>query len=288
MKILIIGGSGLFGRSLKKLLEKNNHDIYSTYYQNPIQENNYFPLDITIKKSVYQLIDNLSPDIVVHSASYTNVDDCERKKDLAFSINAQGTKNVAEAVEQISSKIVYISTDYIFDGKKGLYLEIDTPNPINYYGITKLQGEEIVKKICNDFIIARTSVIYGINKSNFVTWLLDQLEKKKQTNIVSDQYVSPTLNFDLAEQIKALIEKNLTGVFHTAGGERINRYDFARVIADVFSYDKCLINLVSMNEMNWIARRPKDSSLNVSKISEIKKPFNIKKSVYLLFEEMER
>jgi len=181
---------------------------------------------------------------------------------------------------------MYISTDYVFNGEKGYYKEDDLPDPINYYGLTKLKGEDVVKKICNNFVIARTSVIYGVNKINFVLWVIDQLKKKKQVNIVKDQYVSPTLNIDLAEQILGLIEKDARGIFHTSGGERINRYYFTMIIADVFGLDKKLINPVRMKDMKWHAKRPADSSLDVSKISEIKKPHEIKKSIELLQEEI--
>ena len=122
------------------------------------------------------------PDIVIHAAAFTNVDDCEKNKDRAFAVNVQGTRNIADAVEKIGAKVVYISTDFVFDGKKGMYKEIDSTKPINYYGITKLNGERIVDKLLDDYIIARTSVLYGWNpfSQNFATWLINQLENRNK------------------------------------------------------------------------------------------------------------
>ena len=279
MKVLITGSSGTLGMNLKKVLKENDLDVYATFHRSPIEKEKSFQLDVTLAEDVDQVLKKVTPDVVVHTAAYTNVDGCEKDRDTAFAVNAQGTRNLADSTEKMGAKFVYISTDYVFDGVKGFYKEKDATNPINYYGTTKLEGEEAVKKICSEFIIARTSVIYGANTKNFVTWVVDALEKGKHINIATDQHVSPTLNTDLAKQLVALIEKDTKGVFHTAGGERISRYDFVKVIADLFGLDKNLINPVRMTDINWIARRPMDSSLDVSKISKVKKPCSVKESV---------
>ena len=287
MKVLVIGGSGLFGKKLRDVLEENNFDVYVTYNQTPpVKKDKSYKLDITQKKDLDFIFKKINPDLIVHSAAFTNVDECERNKYLAYIINARATTNIAESGKKIKSKLIYISTDYVFDGEKGFYQEDEKTGPINYYGITKLKGEKAVKIICNNFIIARTSVIFGNNIGNSATWMIDKIKKGREVNIVIDQYVSPTLNVDLAEQIVSLIEKDATGIFHTAGAERISRYDFAMVIADVFNLNKSLITPVKTVDMNWLALRPKDSSLNVTKISNLKKPFKVKKAVSLLKEEI--
>ncbi len=288
MKVLVIGGSGLLGTKLREVFEKNNYDVYASFHDNVVTGKNCFQMDITQKDDVFRVIKKVSPDVVVHTAAYTNVDGCEKNRRQAFDVNVNGTENVASAVEKIGATLIYISTDYVFDGEKGFYKEDDLANPVNYYGLTKLEGEEVVKKICSNFAIARASVLYGSNKINFVTWIIDQLEKGEQINIVTDQYVSPTLNIDLAEQLMCLIEEKSRGIFHTAGGERISRYDLTIVVADVFSLDKDLINPIKMEDFNWLAKRPIDSSLNVSKISEIKKPYIVKEAVKLLQEDIGR
>jgi len=290
MKVLVIGGSGLLGKKLREILLENNYDVFTTYYRahQTDKEKNY-QLDITQKKDVDIVIKKIKPDFIVHTAALTNVDECEKNKDLANNINIQGTKNIAEISIKIGSKLIYVSTDYVFDGKKDLYKEQDQVHPINYYGFTKLKGEEIVKNIVNDCIIVRTSVIYGSNNNkNFVMWILENLQKHNRISIVNDQYVSPTLNTDLSEQLVALINNDVLGIFHTAGGERINRYDFSQIVAEVFNLDKTLVDAISIKDMNWLAQRPRDSSLDVSKITNFKKPYKARKAVSLLKEEMGR
>jgi dTDP-4-dehydrorhamnose reductase len=290
MKVLVIGGSGLLGKKLRDILLEHNYDVYTTYYRaHPIDTEKNYQLDITQKKDVDSVIKKITPDVIVHTAALTNVDECEKNQDLADNINTQGTKYIAETAKKIGSKLLYVSTDYVFDGKKGLYKEEDHVRPINYYGVTKQKGEEVVKNIVDDCIIVRPSVIYGSsNKKNFVLWILDNLQRQKRMNIVNDQYVSPTLNTDLSEQVVALIKNDVQGVFHTAGGERINRYAFSQIVADVFHLDKTLIKAISMKDMNWVAQRPKDSSLDVSKVTSFKKPYKVRKAVSLLKEEIGR
>jgi dTDP-4-dehydrorhamnose reductase len=191
-KILIIGGSGLVGKRLYEFLKKTHYIVYATFNKNLIEKNGYISLDITRKTDVDFIFKKIAPDIVIHTAAYSNVEKCEIHRETAFKINVKGTKNIAIASENIGAKIVYISTDYVFDGKKGCYTEIDATNPINYYGVTKYEGEEIIKKICSDFIIARTAVVYGYNKGNFATWIIERLKKGDEINIVIDQYISPT------------------------------------------------------------------------------------------------
>lgn len=288
MKVLITGSHGLLGMKLEEIFKENDYNVYGIDILNQIEKNNYFPLDITQKENIEVIFKKVTPDVVVHTAAYTNVDGCEKDKKSAFAVNVQGTRNLAGSAEEIGAKFVYVSTDYVFNGEKGRYKENDDTDPIDYYGVTKLEGEKSVEKICTNFIIARTSVIYGSNKKNFVTWTIDMLKKEKRINIVTDQFVSPTLNIDLAEQLVALIDKDVSGVFHTAGRDRINRYDFVKVIAEVFDLDESLVNPVRMTDMNWIAKRPRDSSLDTSKISEIKKPYKLREAVRLLQKDMGR
>ena len=287
MKVLITGGSGLLGDKLRVIFEENKYDVYVLFHKKPITGKNCFQIDITQKNDVFQVLKKISPDVVVHTAAYTNVDECEKNKDIAFAVNVQGTENVANATEKLNAKFLYISTDYVFNGNKGRYKEEDATDPIDFYGITKLEGEKSVTNICSDFVIARPSVIYGAAKKNFVTWVIDMFKNKKNFNIVTDQYVSPTFNGDLAKQLVALIDQDKTGIFHTAGGERISRYAFVKSIADIFNFDETFIDVIKMEDMNWIARRPKDSSLDVSKISKYKKPCLIAESLNLFKEEIE-
>ena len=277
MKILVTGASGLLGTKIVNFT--NTSEIYGTYYQNPVyfDYGKTFRLDVS-KRNATNLIRKTAPDVVVHTAAYTNVDRCELDRKNAYQINVEGTSNVALGAR--NSKLVYISTDYIFDGEAGMYHENDEPNPVSYYGQTKLEGEQIVQEICDNYIIARTSVLYGWHtRLNFVSWVIHELQKRNKINIVTDQVNSPTLADDLAEQIMILIKRDEQGIFHTAGGERISRYEFAREIARIFELDETLITPVTSEQLKWIAKRPKDSSLDVEKISKIKKPMNIAQSL---------
>lgn len=287
MKILLTGGSSLFGQAFIDLVKKTSHELYATYNKSSIDFENAIFLDITDKEGVKKIVKNLNPDIIIHAAAFTNVDKCEVEREKAYNVNVKGTENIARIAKKINAKLVYISTDYVFDGEKGFYNEEDKTSPINYYGLTKLEGEKVVKKICNDFIIARTSVIYGPHKKNFVTWTIWELKKKKEIKIIIDQWVSPTLNIDLAEQIIALMEKDEKGIFHTAGGERISRYDFVLEVAKIFDFNEDFVIPTKTKEMNWIAKRPKDSSLDVSKISGVKKPYKVKEALHLLKKEIQ-
>jgi dTDP-4-dehydrorhamnose reductase len=288
MKVLVIGCSGLLGMKLHQTLIDQEFDVGATYHKNPVKMKDTYHLDITSSEDVDIIFEKMHPEVVILTAAYTDVDGCETNKTTAYKINVEGTKNIAKATERCDGKLVYVSTDYVFDGHKGLYTENDATNPINYYGQTKLDGEQVVQSICSQFLIARTSVIYGGNKSNFVTWFIDSLQHGKSVNIVTDQFVSPTLNVDLAEQIVALIRSNAHGVFHTAGGQRISRYEFCRVIADLFGLDVELVSPITMNDLSWVAMRPLDSSLDVSKVSGIKKPYIVREAVQLLQEDMGR
>ncbi len=290
MKVLVIGGSGLLGKKLRDILIEHNYDVYTTYYHaHPTDIEEQYQLDITQKKDVDSVIKKISPDVIVHAAALTNVDECEIHKDLADNINIQGTKNIAETVEKIGSKLLYVSTDYVFNGTKGLYAEEDLVHPINYYGLSKLKGEEVVKSILDEYLIVRPSVIYGAsNEKNFAMWIVENLQRQNRIRIVNDQYVSPTLTTDLSEQIVALLKHDAQGVFHTAGGERINRYAFSQIVADVFQLDKTLIEAISVKDMNWVAQRPNDSSLDVTKVTRLKKPYMLRKAVSLLKEEIGR
>ncbi len=206
--------------------------------------------------------------MVVHAATLTDVDKCETNKELAWKVNVEGTKNITEAAKNAGSFLIYISTDYVFSGEKGQYKENDKPDPINYYGLTKLKAEEIVQAQA-EYFIARPSVIYGstpaAGKVNFALWLIETLRKGERARIVTDQWNTPTLNTNLAEMTLEVVERRLTGIYHMCGATRVSRYDFAGQIADAFGLDKGLIDPVLSSQFTWPAKRPMDSSLDTSK-----------------------
>jgi dTDP-4-dehydrorhamnose reductase len=212
------------------------------------------------------------PDVVIHTAAYTDVDGCEINRELAWKVNAEATKHLAIASAQVNSHLIYVSTDYVFDGEKGFYTEEDKPNPISYYGYTKLRGEEFLKGYATEWCIARPSVLYGWgpkHKQNFATWIINNLKQGKEVKVLTDQHVSPTLNTNLAAMLLEIAERKITGTTHTAGATRVSRHEFALKLAETFNLNKNLIKPITMNEIRWKAKRPKDSSLNVSKANSL-------------------
>ena len=281
MKFLIIGGGGQLGTKLLQELSDSNHEIYATYMTRKplLTKEQVFKLDKTDERATHDLIKDLKPDVVIDTAALHSVDYCETNKEEANNVNIIGTSNVANECENAEVKMVFISTDYVFDGEKGNYAEDDPPNPINYYGTSKLEAETTIQKICKDYIIARPSVIYSWISSNqlqsssgkplnFAMWLSQKLERGEPVNIVSDQYSSPTLADNLAEIILTLCENDITGLYHIAGGTRLNRYEFSVLLAEKMGYDKTLITPIETLQLKQKARRPMDSSLNVENIQE--------------------
>jgi len=292
MKILITGASGLLGSKLVQVALSKGYEVFSCYKSNLPKGGTPVKLDISNRDGVKKVLENVSPDVIIHSAAITNVDLCESDHDIAYRVNVLGTKNLIDYAKR-KCLFVYISTDYVFDGEKGLYKENDKPNPINYYGYTKLEGEKLVANSGLDYLIVRPSVIYGSRpasgKINFALWLIEKLSKNDEVKLLTDQYVSPTLNTNLANMVLEAVERQLTGIFHMSGCERISRYNFGIKLAEVFSFDPELIREANMSQMTWIARRPRDSSLDVSKASKVlkNKPLKVYEALKILRRELE-
>jgi dTDP-4-dehydrorhamnose reductase len=284
LNLLITGASGLFGSKLAELSTARGYQVYSGYSRDPVASGVPIQFDVSDRRRVEEVFKKVTPEVVVHAAALTDVDKCELNKELAWKINVEGTRNIVEAAKASRAFLVYISTDYVFNGKTGQYDEADRTDPINYYGFTKLKAEELVKDL-DEYCIARASVVYGsapaAGKINFALWLLNQLKKGEQVKIVIDQWNSPTLNTNLADMTLEIIERKLTGTFHLSGATRMSRYDFAKVIAQTFDLDVDLINPCSSADFSWAAKRPRDSSLNTAKAQQKlkNKPLPIKQAI---------
>jgi len=283
--ILVTGVEGLLGA---RIFELAKDDVVGTYHNPCDIAGNLLRMDITNRKSVFDTVKSYKPEFIIHCAALTDVDMCEIEKEKAWDINVNGTKNIADACKAINAKMVYISTDYIFDGKKGMYQEDDQPNPLSYYAKTKLAGEYEVRKL-EAFIIARTSVIYGNGKNNFASWVMQSLKDNLNINVVKDQFNSPTLNTNLAEALLEMCKKDLNGIYNCSGSERISRFNFAKKIADIFELDERLINSIKTEQLKQKAKRPIDSSLDISKIrKEIKiKMLDVKEGLTRMKKETE-
>jgi len=264
-KILITGAFGQLGTSLCEVLP-NELILATGRIMTMTEKYRSMELDITNKKHVEKLIRNYKPDIIIHLAAMTDVDGCEKDPEMAFDINVGATENL---LKNFKGKFIYVSTDYVFDGEEGPYHEDDKVNPVSVYGKTKLYGENLVQESDIDWIILRSNIIFSYNdrtKASFVNWVVDSLKKKQMITVVNDQWNNPTWTNDLANVMSMMIEKNISGLYHYGGGDFLNRYEFAKMIASSFSLDRQLIKPITTPELNWLAQRPLKSGLYTNKI----------------------
>jgi dTDP-4-dehydrorhamnose reductase len=234
-------------------------------------------LDVTDRDATLRLVKEIRPKVIVNTAAITNVDYCETHREEAQKVNVEGVGNLAEAIAGNNTRLIHVSTDYVFDGTFGRYTEDDTPRPLNYYGQTKLDSERIVSKL-SSYGIARPSVIYGWNPPetrgtasdsvkpmNFAMFVLDRLRRNEMVRAVRDQYSSPTFADDLANALLRLARHPGNGIFHTAGRSCLSRYEFAVKLAEIFGYPTQLVQPTFSAEFKQLAERPKNSCLIVQK-----------------------
>ena len=289
-KILVTGSAGLIGTQIVKDLLNNNNEVYSCYNNNKPKLGILTHLDLSKKDDIINTMNNVNPDVVIHLGAVTDVELCEIDKELAKKINTTATEILALESEKHNSFFLYMSTDYVFDGKVGMKTEKDEPNPINFYGKSKLDGENVLKKITTPNIIVRTSTPFGVHskKISFPFWIKKNLELKKEISVLTDQYTSPSYVPNISKMIIEIIERKITGIIHLAGDTKISRYDFAIHIAKITNLNKQFLKLSKMEQMSWEAKRPIDSSLDVTKAKKIlnHKPEKIENSLKLLFNEL--
>ena len=256
MKVLVTGAKGMLGQDLCPILEDNEYDVIETAIHN---------LEITNLENINKVINKETPEIIIHCAAYTNVDKAEEDLENAKKINVLGTKNLAKICGEKDITLVYISTDYVFDGEANTpYLPNSPTNPINNYGLTKLEGEEAVKKYCKKYYIARTSWLYGHHGKNFVETMLSFADKP-ELKVVNDQIGCPTWTIELANGIIKLIQNEEYGTYHVCGSNSTSWYGFAK---EIFAQTNKNVNLqpCSTEEFPRAARRPKYSIMENNKI----------------------
>ena len=280
MRLLITGASGLVGAKLAQTASSLGHETFETFNQHQIDRPKALRIDIRNNRNVQAILKETSPDVTVHLASITDVDLCEQQPELANSINAVGTQILAQECFKMGAHFVYVSTDYVFDGVQGNYREDDSPNPVNIYGRSKLNGEQITRATSEEFTVARTSVVYGwgrTSRPNFGSWAYSELTARRSLKVVVDQYCSPTLNSHLARMLLEVAENQLPGTIHLAGASRLSRYEFARALANELGAPTALIVQTSANSSTWRAKRPSDSSLSVERARQLltNKPVDI-------------
>ncbi|MDH3765150.1 MAG: dTDP-4-dehydrorhamnose reductase [Nitrosopumilus sp.] len=290
MKFLVTGSAGLVGSQVVKDLIIQNHQVYSCYNNSIPQDGIPTKLDLANQNDIKNILNEIQPDVIIHLAAMTGVDLCEIEQDLAMTINAKSTETLANESAKQKSFFVYVSTDYVFDGKLGMRKESDSQNPLGFYGKSKLTGEISVNRLASGWCIARTSTPFGVHptKKSFPLWVKENLELKKEISVLTDQYTSPTYVPNLSKMLIEIATRQITGMIHLAGANRISRYTLAEMVADKLNLDKTLLKPVKITEMNWKAQRPQDSSLDVSLATEIleEKPQKIGQSLDLFLSEL--
>lgn len=253
LKIMVTGVNGQLGHDVTMQLKEMNFDVIA-----PRRDE----FDLTNKKQVENYIIKERPDVIIHCAAYTAVDKAEDEKDLCYSVNVEGTRAVAEAAKEINAKVVYVSTDYVFDGLgQEPQLEEKETNPVNYYGYTKEQGEKTVTELINKHFVVRTSWVYGINGYNFVKTMLKLAESRNEINVVDDQIGAPTYTKDLAKFIVKLVQTNSYGTYHGVNEGYCSWYEFAKSIF-LKTGIEMKVNPISTNDYPTRAKRPLNSRLS--------------------------
>ncbi|WP_274854152.1 dTDP-4-dehydrorhamnose reductase [Bacillus methanolicus] len=250
MKILITGGHGQLGKELERQLSIT-HSVVSLGKQE---------LDITSKEDVEKIISDMKPQVIIHAAAFTEVDQCETDRKKAFEVNGLGAGYVAQAANKVDARMFYISSDYVFDGRKqSPYLENDEPNPQSIYGLSKWLGEKLVLKINNGTVI-RTSWLYGHDEKNFVKTMLTLAEKNQTIQVVNDQIGTPTYTHDFTETIIHLFHKK-NGIYHVSNSGSCNWYEFAKAIFEEAGFNPKYVLPTTTEEYGALAPRPRYSVL---------------------------
>ncbi|HHK5532474.1 TPA: dTDP-4-dehydrorhamnose reductase [Bacillus mobilis] len=257
MKILVTGYNGQLGYDVVKRGEKQGLEMQGIGIED---------LDITNEAAVYEFVDKVKPDAIIHCAAYTAVDKSEDDKELCWNVNVEGTKYLATAAKKLNAKFVYISTDYVFDGEGArAFVETDTPNPVGYYGLTKYEGEKVVRSLLDNTFIVRISWVFGINGNNFIKTMLRLGETRNELNVVGDQIGSPTYTYDLARLLIDMVVTEKYGTYHATNEGFCSWAEFAQEIFEIAGQD-VKVNSITTEEYPTRAVRPKNSRMSKQKL----------------------
>lgn len=272
-KLLITGSNGLLGQSLSKKFRDKYYtlgcdltrDSFNTAF--PLDE--YHQLDLTERDNTKKFLSEQKPELIINTVAFNDVDKAEAERDNCWETNVRVVELIIENVSDYNPLIIQISTDYVFDGKAGMYSERDEINPLSYYGHTKLESEKILMSSGFDYIIARSMILYGNGqnvRNNFATWIIKEIKNGNEVKVVNDQKGNPTFVDDLSEALFRLIQRAEYGLFHVAGDKVCSRYDFALRIAKIFNLNESLIREITTSELRQKAKRPKNSSFKLDKL----------------------
>jgi dTDP-4-dehydrorhamnose reductase len=273
-KIIVTGSNGLLGQKVTELsiqdpeieliatsIGPNRHNLKDGY--------TYEELDVLDLDRLNELVEIYQPDSIIHTAAMTNVDACEAERAKCYALNVQSVKNLVDVCESKGIQLVHLSTDFIFDGENGPYTEEAEPNPLSYYGETKLESELILKNSSCRWAILRTIIVYGVvndmSRSNIVLWAKGALEKGEPIHVVNDQWRMPTLAEDLAECCLLAVKKHASGVFNVSGKDLMSILEIVERVADHYGLNKSLIKAISAESLNQAAKRPKKTGFILDK-----------------------
>ncbi len=269
--VLITGAGGFVGENLAHRFapESKLSLVYGSHKPRATAEE-YFSVDLSLRDDFSRALGDLKPDLVIHTAAMVSPDQCERDPRTAHAVNVEGTREVARWAEERGAVMIYFSTDLVFDGKKGGYVEEDAPGPLNVYGRTKLEGEEEVLRICTHRVVVRLALSYGTTRGAKGDWTLSMrsaLDAGRTLHLYTDQFRSPAYVGDTAEAVFRLAAAGRNGVYHMGGGERISRYDFGRTFCRLYGLDEQRFVPVRMEETRMGAPRAADCSLVTEKLT---------------------
>lgn len=273
MKILVTGCNGLLGQKLVELISsRSDHDLIATAKSMLVPampKGEFHLLDVTDAAAVSTLVAKTKPDVLIHTAAMTQVDQCETEREKCWRANVEAVRYLADACKVNHVHLVHLSTDFIFDGSHGPLDETEKPNPLSYYGESKLAGELIVQQSAVDWAILRTVLVYGVtqdmSRSNIVLWVKKSLEEKKQINVVTDQWRTPTLAEDLAQGCLLAATRKARGIYNVSGEDMMTPYDIAIATAEYFRLDKSLINPTDSTKFTQPAKRPPKTGFIIEK-----------------------
>lgn len=262
-KILVIGSTGFLGQNIIKL--KTKYNLKGTHFKNKINSSIY--LNLHNHYLVNKIISSYSPSIVIDSSNF-NIQNVNSEK--AIKINNNNMTYLISVCNNIGARLLFISSDMVFDGKRGNYKEIDIPNPINLYGTLKHESEILISHLSNDSLIVRTSLLFGWNNTkNFVLWIIENLRKNNSIQVINDQYISPSYCPDISKMILETIYHDITGTIHLAGNSQLSRFEFAKLICKIFLLNEDLLIPIKMSKIDFGMKRGKYTTLNVEKATNL-------------------
>ena len=279
MKILLTGANGILGIELLNSLAKLGFSVLATgkgkFRHNKLIINDlirYAEVELSNLEALEKSIISFQPTHILHLGAITQVDDCELNKEFCYSINVDASKVIFEQAKKIGATVIYLSTDFVFDGDSGPYAEDALTSPINHYGFTKMTAENLLKEVGGEYCIIRTILLYGkvasSSRSNFIHWVKENLESKKPIKVVNDQFRTPTYIPDLVKGIILALETGARGVYHISGGDTLTPYDMAIEVATHLNLDKSLITAVNASTFTQPAKRPLKTGFNINKAIE--------------------